>query len=272
MIGSGTTGSRIRAVAVRDLRVARTYQLQLYVGTAQSLVFVLSFYFIGRFVGQPEALQGLEAGYFEFALLGVVVTSVIGLGIGDFADNIQDEQDQGTLEMVLTTPTPLWNLLTGGALVSLLLMGVEVGFLVVVGFGVLGEAPSTAALAWSVLPLALTFVCFAAVGVMSAGLIVIVKRGNPLSGAVAQLTGLLSGAYFPVSVLPGWLRPVSELVPATHGLRAIRALTLEGKGPGAIVDDLVILLGMAAVLVPSALWFFGRAVRSARRAGTLASY
>ncbi|MEO1060383.1 MAG: ABC transporter permease [Actinomycetota bacterium] len=264
--------SRLAAIVRRDVAVLRTYQLSLYVSFVQSVVFVFSFYFIGEFVGEPDALADVEGGYFEFALLGVIVTTVIALGLGEFADNISAEQEEGTLEAVLVTPTPLWTLLVGGASVSALLAGVEILLLVGLGFGVLGTAPSAAAMLWSLPLLALTFVCFAAIGIAAAAVIVVVKRGDPLAGPVSQLTGLVSGAYFPVTVLPGWLQPLSELVPATHGLRGIRELTLAGAGPSAIVDDLVILGVMAAVLVPLGLWAFGRAVAAARRAGTLGAY
>ncbi len=265
-------GGRLQAIVRRDLSVLRTYQMKIYVSFAQSIVFVFSFYFIGRFVGEPEALAELDGGYFEFALLGVIVTSVIALALREFSDNIATEQQGGTLEAVLVTPTPLWTLLVGGAVVSVLITAVEVLLLVGLGFGLLGTAPSAGALLWSVPLLGLTFVCFAAVGIAAAAAIVVVKRGDPLAGPVSQLTGLVSGAYFPVSVLPAWLRPVSEAVPATHGLRGIRQLTLEGAGPGAIVDDLAILLAMAIVLVPLGLASFRRAVASARRSGTLGTY
>lgn len=265
-------GDRLRAIVRRDISVLRTYQVKVYVSFAQSIVFVFSFYFIGRFVGEPEALAGLDGGYFEFALLGVIVTAVVALALREFSDNIAAEQHGGTLEAVLVTPTPLWALLAGGAVVSVLITGVEVLLLVGLGFGLPGSAPPIGSLLWSVPLLVLTFVCFAAVGIAAAAVIVVVKRGDPLAGPVSQLTGLVSGAYFPVSELPGWLRPVSELVPATHGLRGIRELTLGGAGPGAIVNDLAILLVMAVVLVPLGLTAFGRAVRSARRSGTLGTY
>ncbi|MEO1062176.1 MAG: ABC transporter permease [Actinomycetota bacterium] len=265
-------GERLRAIVRRDITVLRTYQLKVYVSFAQSIVFVFSFYFIGDFVGEPEALAELDAGYFEFALLGVIVTTVIALALREFADNIAAEQHGGTLEALLVTPSPLWTLLVGGAVVSMAITAAEVLVLVGLGFGVLGDAPSIGALVWSVPLLALTFVCFAAVGIAAAAVIVVVKRGDPLAGPVSQLTALVSGAYFPVSVLPGWMQPVSELVPATHGLRGMRELTLEGAGPGAIVDDLVVLAAMAVVLVPLGLAAFGRAVRSARRSGTLGTY
>ena len=271
MSGTGER-ERLRAIVRRDVAILRTYQLKVYVSFAQSIGFVVSFYFIGRFVGEPDALADLDGGYFEFALLGVIVTSVIALALREFADNIATEQRGGTLEAVLVTPTPFWTLLVGGATVSVLITTVEVLLLVGLGFGVLGVTPSIGALLWSVPLLALTFVCFAAVGIAAAAVIVVVKRGDPLAGPVSQLTALVSGAYYPVSVLPGWLQPVAELVPATHGLRGMRELTLAGAGPGAVLDDLVVLVLMAAVLVPAGLWAFGRAVRSARRSGTLGTY
>jgi ABC-2 type transport system permease protein len=263
---------RIAAIVRRDVLVLRTYPLQLLLGLVQSLAFVVSFYFIGQFVGQPAALAGTDPGYFEFALVGVVVVTVVGLALGEFTANLSEEQSAGTLESLLATPVPLWNVLAGGAVVAVCLTAVDVVVLTVVGAALIGGVPSVPAVAGSAVLLALLFVCFAAVGVAAAGVIVVVKRGDPLSGPVNQVTGLLSGAYFPVSVLPGWLQPIAHLVPATYALRGIRELVIGEEPLSAAVDELLVLGAMALVAAPASVWFFGRAVGAARRAGSLGHY
>lgn len=263
---------RLTAVTRREWKVATSYQFQLAISFGRMVLFAISFYFIGEFVGQPAALQDTGAGYFEFALIGVIVTAVVGLAVSDFSAVIAQEQENGTLEMILATPTPIWTVLGGSIAVSAVLTTLEVLVLGVFGFVLVGSAPSLGAIALSAPLLGLMFLAFASVGIASAAIIVIVKRGDPLAGPISQLTGLVSGAYYPISVLPDWLQPVSWFIPATWALQGVRALTIENAGLVDIADELAILTAMVLVSLPASLWFFKRAVGAARAAGTLSNY
>jgi lipooligosaccharide transport system permease protein len=69
---------------------------------------------------------------------------------------------------------------------------------------------------------------------------------------------LFSGTFFPLSQLPGWLRPVAYATPLWHGVALCRALSL-GTGLGAAgalghVAYLVVLAGIG-------IWAGGRAYR-----------
>ncbi len=71
---------------------------------------------------------------------------------------------------------------------------------------------------------------------------------------------LFSGTFFPLSQLPGWLRPVAYATPLWHGVALCRSLSL-GYGPG--TDPLGALGHVAylAVLAAIGIWVGGRAYR-----------
>ena len=54
-------------------------------------------------------------------MIGLMVMSVAGLGLGTFNANIMTEQSLGTMEVLLATPTPLPVLLAGSFVFPLLL-------------------------------------------------------------------------------------------------------------------------------------------------------
>ena len=83
--GLRTDARRFLAVARREWKVASSYQFQIGLSFGRPILFAISFYFIGEFVGQPAALEGTGAGYFEFALVGVIATSVVGLAVSVFS-------------------------------------------------------------------------------------------------------------------------------------------------------------------------------------------
>ena len=57
----------------------------------------------------------------------------------------------------------------------------------------------------------------AGLGLVSAGVVLIAKQGDPVALTIGLLTGLLSGVYYPPEVLPGWLRVISYLLATTYG-------------------------------------------------------
>jgi ABC-2 type transport system permease protein len=115
-------------------------------------------------------------------------------------------------------------------------------------------------------------VVFMAIGFAAAALVVATQQGGQVPALLAAALTLLSGAFFPLSVLPAWLRALADLSPLTYALRALRASTLPGGGAAEIVHDLAIVAGSAAVLLPLSVLCLTLALRRARATGRLASF
>jgi ABC-type polysaccharide/polyol phosphate export permease len=60
---------------------------------------------------------------------------------------------------------------------------------------------------------------------------------------------LLSGVWFSLEGSPRWMQLVAQLLPLTHVLQAVRAITLDGAGPAAIGTDLAYLAGTTLVFL-----------------------
>ena len=263
---------RVGAVLRRDLLTERSYQFRQFVRLFQILLTAGVVYYLSDVVASPPELAGYRGEYFDFAMVGLMVISVAGLGLGTFNANITAEQSLGTLEVLLATPTPLPVLLAGSFVFPLLLTVFDVVVYLVVGLGVLGAGLTLGGVLWAVPALLLTLVSFCAFGVAGASIVVLAKRGDPLTGPVTQLTTVLSGALFPVSVFPTPLEILAHAFPAYYGINALRDGLLGSGGWRAIVPDLLVLVGFAVVLVPASLWLFSRAIATARRTGTLGNY
>lgn len=270
--GPGQELARVRAVARRDLLVELSYQFRLvfYLTTVFASAFVA--FYVSKLVGDPEPLRQYDGSYFEFVVLGLALTSYATLGVAAFTAQITQEQSAGTLEVLLGGPTRLVTLLAGGFLVPLGLTTIEVALLVGIGVGWLGAGLSATGVLLALPVVVLTVVNFCAMGIASAAVVLLVKRGDPISGPLYQLTLVLSGAVFPVELFPAWLEVVARATPAFYGVRGLREALLTDMGFAGIVDEVVVLTAFAAVLLPSAIWLFARSVAQAKRFGVLGSY
>ncbi len=96
-----------------------------------------------------------------------------------------------------------------------------------------------------------------------------VERGAQMTFVLQSLLLLVSGVYYSVDILPGWMQVISHFSPATYILDGVRAALLDGTPVTALWGDVWPLVVMGVVLIPLGVWVFGRAERYAKRTGKL---
>ena len=120
--------------------------------------------------------------------------------------------------------------------------------------------------------LLLTVVTFSSLGIIAAGFIMVLKRGDPVTWIFGAVSNLLGGIYYPIMVLPGWMQTLAKLIPVTYALRAMRLALLQGASFSELRGDIITLGIFCLVLLPLSLMVFGFAVRLARIDGSLTHY
>jgi ABC-2 type transport system permease protein len=111
---------------------------------------------------------------------------------------------------------------------------------------------------------------FIGIGMMTAVLPLISPEKGTQLGFIAQGAILVvSGVYYDVDILPGWMQALSTVSPATYALDGIREAVLEGAGVTALWGDIWPLLLIGAVSIPLGLFVFRRGEIYAKRHGKL---
>ena len=107
-------------------------------------------------------------------------------------------------------------------------------------------------------------------GLMAAGLpLIYTEKGMHMTEIIEAVLLMVSGVYYPISVLPGWLQFFSRFSPITYTLHGMRAAILEGAGLRQLWGDILPLIITAAVLIPLGLAAFGLAETYCKRHGKL---
>ena len=261
------------AFLVRDFRDDSSYKIGFLFRVASAMINVAIYYFIASAFGAAAApyLSGYGGNYFAFVLIGVAFSEYLAIGIGAIGDSIRQGQTTGTLELMLLSPTRLVVTLLSSSLWSYVFATLRVLVYLVVGVG-LGMSFDQANVPFALLSLVVAIISFNALGLFSASVIILMKRGDPLGWALRVSSLVLAGVYYPVAVLPSWLILIGQLLPLTHALELLRRSLLAGEGFAELGGELAILCALTLVLLPLGILACQLAIRVARTDGSLSHY
>lgn len=259
---------KVFAVLRKDAITAVRYRNGFVLSGGAQVAQLATFYYLARAVGPQFRPEGMP--YFLFLLIGTGFYTFLLSGTHSFLRTIQESQQTGTLEVLLTTATPAAVLVSLGAL-SAFGEGL-LQFVVYIGAGIFLCAP---VLQMSVVACLLAFgfsiwSAFA-IGLFAAGMQISTHKGSAVLWAFGSGAWLLSGTLFPVAALPKPVQMISYFIPFTHSLAAMRLAMLGGSFE-AISREVEILAVFALFLVPAGIVFFSWMVRRARQNGTLSFY
>lgn len=266
-------GRRLRAFLVRDFYTEVSYRVAFLVGVGGILFRAFLFYFLAQFIGESAApmLADYDGDYFAFVLIGIAFGSYFGVGLTGFARALRQAQTTGTLEAMLMTPTPVSQIIVGSAVWSYTYTTFRVVVYLLAG-ALLGLDLSEANVAGALASLSLAILSFASIGIIAASVIMVIKRGDPVTALLGNLANLVGGVFYPIAILPEWLQVVARLLPLTYALRAMRAALLNGAGWAELAPDLGALALFCLILFPLSLLIFRFAVEQARADGSLTHY
>ena len=258
----------------RDISLSLSYRLSFILQIFGIFFSVASFYFLSRLFGSALVPQLGQYGgdYFSFVLIGLAFSGYLGLSLSSFASSIREGQTTGTLEIMLLSPTRLSAILLSSSLWPYLLTTISVLFYLVIGVLVFGFNVSQANFLTAIVVLIISIASFSGIGILSAAMVLIVKKGDPIAWIFGGVSTLLAGVYYPISVLPDWLTPLSRILPMTYALDAMRLAMLKGYSLYEVRLDILVLSGFALVLTPLAFLVFRSALKRAKREGSLIQY
>ncbi|HEX8922636.1 MAG TPA: ABC transporter permease [Pyrinomonadaceae bacterium] len=267
---------RVRAFVVRDFLLAISYRMDFFLRILTILIVVTIFFFISRIyagfvnVEDPQWRNPLPAWITGLAVLNYFMT-----GFSSLATAIRQEQAQGTLESVLLTPINLPTMIVSSSAWDFV-QATFFSFLYLFFGWLFFDVHYQGNFLLAFVFLILTTLVLACLGILSASFAMVFKRGDPFGIFLGTGSALFSGVLFPTRLLTEYagsgVSLITRILPPTYGLDGIRRVLIEGQGLAQVRDPLFTLLLFLAVLLPFSLWVFGRAVRRAKREGSLIQY
>jgi ABC-2 type transport system permease protein len=261
------------AFVERQVALMRRYWLWEIVWVVYSITTSLAVAYIALaepiISGEP-ADPAKTARFVLYLLVGTIAWRFLGIVFEDIAEIIAWERWEGTIEQTFMAPVPRVTHLVGmavGTVIRAAVISVAVLFAVMLFIPVdLSHANALSAVAL----LGVGTLAFIGLGIASACFPLLwTEKGLQMSYIVQAVVLLVSGVYYPTSVLPGWLQAVSTISPATYVIEGMRRALMDGHDVVTLWPLMWPALLAGAVSIPLGLRLFVAAERYAKRTGRL---
>ena len=274
MIAKRSTFAKPIAFFKRDFKIATSYRLNFIMQGGGIVLTTFSFFLLSKmFDGQHNSqLAPYGGNYFPFVLIGIALTDYLTISTNTFATEIRTSQIVGTLESLLVTPTSISTILFSSYLYNLLSTSLRILVYFLIGVFIFGIQLQPINLSALVVTFLLTLLPFFGLGLLSASFILVFKQGNPVGSLLAMSSWLLAGVIYPVTVLPNWLKPFSNILPITHGIEAMRQILLNNASLIEIRQELIVLLLFSIILLTVGIYSICFSLKIARKDGSLLHY
>jgi ABC-2 type transport system permease protein len=275
-VGLGVRRGELNALlgfAERQFHVVKRYWVWEIVWLFYSLVSVLSIGFLASGLG--ELGVGTAAGFDLhraqlYLLIGALLWGYLSLVFMEAAYGIAWERWEGTIEYTFMAPVRRITHLMGICLFAIgyglartLIVLIAAAAMFKLDFSHADFAGALAVLAACTAPLIGLSIFTAVLPLLSP------QKGEQMSIALQGFLLLVSGVYYPLSVLPQPMQWAGAASPLTYALEGIRRSLLDGVGVRQQLPTIALLLAMGALMIPAGVGVFGWAERRAKRLGLL---
>ena len=266
--------SKLYAFVKRDILEQASYKFA-FISSFFSIIFSTStFFFLSRLISGPqiESLRIYGGSYFAFVIIGIAFSGTLQVFQGNLPGVIREAQVTGTLEAMLVTKTGIPTILLGSSLYNFMFSLANSIIHIILAVLVFGMQLGKINWPGLLITFVLTAVCFLSVGILSSCFILVYKKGNPFGWIFGSLSSLLGGVFFPIALLPDWLRWISYLLPIKYSLEGFRMSMLASATFLEIIPKILPLFVFIVLLLPISLIFFRLALRRAKKDGSLTHY
>ncbi|MCD4685279.1 MAG: ABC transporter permease [Anaerolineae bacterium] len=259
------------AFVARNFNLVKRYWGWELVWLAYSIANALSVTFIGKGANAITGQDSIDTQFLTiYLMIGTLVWHFLSNIFSNISEMIAWERWEGTIEYTFMAPIRRMNQMLGQTVFAVIhgfLFTAVIGVSVALFFDLTFEGADFLS---AVIILLAGSISFVGIGVVASILpLLYPERGAQMTHIVQALFLLVSGVYYPTSVLPDWLQFLSQFSPATYVLEGMRAALLPettNKDPLSYVWPLLL---MGLVMLPLGVHLFQRAERYTKRTGKL---
>lgn len=205
-----------------------------------------------------------------YLLVGALLWNYLSVLFDVLSETVSWERWEGTIEYTFMSPSSRITHLLGMGLYAVVYGILQTAITLGISYLFFDLDLANANYWGALLILAVCSVSLVGFGIVAAVLpLLSPEKGQQVSYIVSSVLLLVSGVYYEVAVLPGWMQAIATVSPVTYALQGTRAALLDGAGLAELWGSIWPLLIMGAVFVPLGIFVFHLGERYAKKTGKL---
>jgi len=218
---------------------------------------------LGSNADMQKVLQLYNISFTAYLLIGMAFSTYIGQAL----TLVQKTINPWHLEEVLVSPTGLGTFIIGSSAWGFIWSTIVVAIYLAVGSLAFGVVLSINVVG-TILVLGLGIGTLIGFSMIGAGILILIKQGDPITWLIGMLTSVFGNVLFPPQVMPYPLQIISYFVPQYYFFTAIRLMMI-GWSIQMILPEILALTVMCAIILPSGYFIYSWCLKTARKNGTL---
>ncbi len=206
---------------------------------------------LGRMPGvdvRPRVWYNPNMESSHFMIPGMMVIVLFMFTTLFTSTSIVRERELGTIEQLIVTPIRPLELVVAKVLPYIL-----VSFFVIIEVLIVGVLVFGVPIKGSI-PLLLGLSSLFLITALGIGIFISSVAKTQLEAFLMTFATMLpamflSGLFFPVEAMPGWLQLISYIIPARYGLVIVRGIILKGVGLEILMEQIVAIIIFSAIIV-----------------------
>ena len=210
---------------------------------------------------EAQPVETLDISYMDFLLPGILAMSIMNSGVIGLSTSFVTFRERGILRRIKITPFPLSSFVTA-RVISQLIIAVPQALILYLISHFLLDVDIQGSILLVIISIFIGSLAFLAIGFAVSSIAPNVETAASYSNLITFPMLFLSGVFFDIDSAPGWLAPITKLLPLRYLVDALREVMTRGKGLDAIWMDWVVLGATALIGVLIAVRFFRWEARS----------
>lgn len=234
------------------------------------LMWAMSVGFLGSAAGQVAGVEMDSSNYILYLLIGSFMWTYLASVFGNITWAITRERWEGTIEYTFMAPVKRILHLLGTSLFAIVWGLIRMLIVFTIASPVFEISFSQTNFITTAIILALATLPFVGLGTIIAIFPLIDhENGEKVPWFAEAILMMVSGIYYPVTVMPIWLQWVSKLSPAKYALEGIRAAIIDGVSIMQALPYIIPLFISGLITIPLGVWVFNIGEKYAKRTGKL---
>jgi len=265
---------KIPAFMMRDLRMLSTYKLAFSMSYLNIIFNLFYFVLFGSVFSASgsSVLTPYGGDYISYLLVGSVGWGFLWSIMGTTSGSLRSEMMMGTVESILLTKTRMVTMMFSYALYGSFFGLLSIILLVGIGFIFFNVSVFATANIFTLIIFIFSTAMMFGFGLIFAGLTIWLKNIGAVSSVIQSISMFFCGVYFPLTVLPEFLRPIAMYIPFYYPIEGLRRSLITTTPSTELITYSCIVLGLAVFFILLGIYILHKGLIKAKKDGSLMFY